>query len=110
MGQAVKCAGEYVGSLCMMYQHRFVPTQADKKLLGMIVAAIGVEEEHKREAIVWAQNEAKWRSLIHNSSNLITILDSDGTIRYISPAVQGILGYKPGELIRKNIFECVHPE
>jgi PAS domain S-box-containing protein len=110
MGQAVKCAGEYVGSLCVMYQHRFVPTQADKKLLGMIVAAIGVEEEHKREAIVWAQNEAKWRSLIHNSSNLITILDSDGTIRYISPAVQGILGYKPGELIRKNIFECVHPE
>ncbi|HEY9726622.1 MAG TPA: PAS domain S-box protein [Chroococcales cyanobacterium] len=110
IGQAVRCAGESIGSLCVMHQHRFIPTQADKQLLGMIAGAIGVEEQHKREAVVWAQNEAKWRSLIHNSSNLIVILDADGTIRYISPAVQGILGYKPGELIRKNIFDIVHPE
>jgi PAS domain S-box-containing protein len=109
IGQAVRCAGKSVGALCVVYQNHFVPTEADKKLMGIIAAAIGVEEERKRETVVWAKNEAKWRSLIHNSSNLITILEANGTIRYASPAIQGILGYKPGELIRKNMFDFVHP-
>jgi len=110
VGQAVRCAGEYIGSLCVMYQNNFVPSEADKKLMGIIAAAIGVEEERKKEAIVWAQNEAKWRSLIHNSSNLITILEADGSIRYVSPAIQGILGCRPGELMGKNMFDFVHPD
>lgn len=110
VGQAVRCAGEYIGSLCVMYQNNFVPSEADKKLMGIIAAAIGVEEERKKEAIVWAQNEAKWRSLIHNSSNLITIVEADGSIRYVSPAIQSLLGYRPGQLIGKNMFDFVHPD
>lgn len=110
VGHAVKCAGEYIGSLCLVYQNYFVPTEADNKLMGIIAAAIGVEEERKREAVVWAQNEAKWRALIHNSSNLITILEPNGTIRYISPVIQDILGYKPGELKNQNIFDLVYPD
>jgi PAS domain S-box-containing protein len=110
VGKAVRCSGEYVGALCVVYQNNFVPSEADKKLMGIIAAAIGVEEERKREAAVWAQNEAKWRSLLQNSSNLITILEADGTIRYASPALQSILGYKPKELIGKNTFEFLHPD
>ena len=110
LGQAVKCGGQYIGSLSVMYRHNFVPCEADKKLMGIVAAAIAVEEERKREAVVWAQNEAKWRSLIHNSSNLITILEADGSIRYVSPAIQEILGYKPKELMGKNTFEFVHPD
>jgi PAS domain S-box-containing protein len=109
IGQGVKCGGEFIGSLCIVYQHEFVPSATEKRLLGIIAAAIGVEEERKREAVVWAQNEAKWRSLLHNSSNLITILEADGSIRYASPAIQNLLGYKSAELIGKNIFEFVHP-
>jgi len=110
VAQAVRCAGEYIGSLSIMYQNEFVPCEADKKLIGIIAAAIGVEEERKREAVIWAQTEAKWRSLLQNSSNLITILESDGTIRYVSPVIQDILGYKPVELIGKNTFQFVHPD
>ena len=110
VGQAVKCGGEYIGALCVLYQNPFVPSQADKRLLGIIAAAIGIEEERKREATVWAQNEAKWRSLIQTSSNLITILEADGMIKYASPAILGVLGYKPKELIGNNIFDFVHPE
>ncbi len=110
VGQAVKCGGEYIGALCMVYQNHFVPSQADKKLMGIIAAAIGVEEERKREATVWAQNEVKWRALIQTSSNLIAIVEGDCTIKYASPAIQGVLGYKPKELIGKNAVELVHPE
>lgn len=110
IGQAVKCEGEYMGALSVVYQNSFVPSPADNQLLGIIAAAIGVEEERKREAAVWARNEAKWRSLIQTSSNLIAILEADGTIKYASPAIRGVLGYKPKELIGKNIFEFLHPD
>lgn len=108
IGQAVKCAGKYIGALSVVYQNTFVPCEVDKQILGIIAAAIGVEEERKREALVWAKNEAKWRSLIHNSSNLITIIEADGSTRYVSPAIQEILGYKPKELIGKNFFDFIH--
>ncbi|HEY9830475.1 MAG TPA: PAS domain S-box protein [Stenomitos sp.] len=110
IGQAVKCAGEYIGALSVVYQNPFIPSQADKTLLGIIAAAIGVEEEHKREATVWAQNEAKWRSLIQTSSNLITILEANGTIKYVSPAIRGVLGYRPKELMGQNLFNLVHAD
>lgn len=110
IGQAVRCAGEYIGALSVVYQNPFIPSQAEKTLMGIIAAAIGVEEEHKREATVWAQNEAKWRSLIQTSSNLITILEANGTIKYASPAIRGVLGYRPKELMGQNLFELVHPE
>ena len=108
VGKAVRCAGEYVGSLSVVFKNHFVPSEAEKQVMGIIAGAIGVEEERKREAAVWAHNEAKWRSLIQTSSNLITIVEADGTIKYTSPAVQGVLGYKPKELIGKNMFEFVH--
>jgi PAS domain S-box-containing protein len=110
VGQAVRCAGEYIGALSVVYQNPFIPSKADKTLMGIIAAAIGVEEEHKREATVWAQNEAKWRSLIQTSSNLITILEANGTIKYASPAIRGVLGYKPKELMGQNLFELVHAD
>lgn len=110
VGQVVRCGGEPIGSLSVVYQNHFIPSEAEKQLMGIIAAAIGVEEERKREAVVWAQNEAKWRSLIQTSSNLITILDADETIRYASPAVQGVLGYKPKELIGKSTCEFVHSD
>jgi nitrogen fixation negative regulator NifL len=56
------------------------------------------------------QTEARFRSLIENASDIITILEADGGIRYESPSVERILGYKPEELIGRNAFELIHPD
>ena len=55
-------------------------------------------------------SEAYFRSLIENSSDMITILDADGIIRYDSISVKRILGYEPSELVGRNVFELIHPE
>ncbi len=54
-------------------------------------------------------SEAKWRSLIQNSSDIITLLDVDGTVRYESPSVLKILGYPPEDLVNHCIFNYIHP-
>lgn len=66
------------------------------------------ERAQAEEAL--GRSEAFFRSLIENSSDIITILNRDGTIRYGSPSIEHILGYKPSELTGREIFEFVHPD
>ncbi|MDG5778133.1 histidine kinase N-terminal 7TM domain-containing protein, partial [Haloarculaceae archaeon H-GB1-1] len=54
--------------------------------------------------------ERHYQTLIEHSSDLITLLDADGTIRYESPSVEQVLGYEPGERIGQSAFENIHPE
>ncbi|MBN3040966.1 MAG: GHKL domain-containing protein, partial [Candidatus Omnitrophica bacterium] len=45
MGQAVKCRGRPVGVISVFYRNDFIPGDEAKKFLGIIVSAIGIEEE-----------------------------------------------------------------
>jgi len=64
----------------------------------------------KRDKSRLAESEQEFRSLVQNSSDMMTILEADGTIRYISPSVERILGYKPEERIGRNFLELAHPD
>ena len=57
-----------------------------------------------------AASDAYFRLLTENSLDIISILEPDGTIRYESPSVTRILGYKPEELVGHSAFEFVHPD
>lgn len=48
--------------------------------------------------------------LLENASEVITIFEEDGTIRYISPSVQPILGYASAEMQGSSDLEHVHPD
>ncbi|MEA5112980.1 MAG: PAS domain-containing protein [Geobacteraceae bacterium] len=48
VGKPVTFGGSNVGSLCVVYQDDHVPTEEDKKLLGILAGAIGIEEKRKR--------------------------------------------------------------
>ena len=56
------------------------------------------------------RSEARFRSLIVNATDLITILKADGTILYESPPIERLLGYGGNELVGRNAFDLVHPE
>ncbi|OSP07896.1 PAS domain-containing sensor histidine kinase [Halorubrum ezzemoulense DSM 17463] len=51
-----------------------------------------------------------YRTLVEEVNDLATVVDTDGTITYVSPAITRILGYDPGELVGHEGFEFVHPE
>jgi two-component system CheB/CheR fusion protein len=58
------------------------------------------------------EGEERFRMLIQNAFDIITIYDSEGTITYESPAIEAILGYTVKERLGKNIFSdpIAHPE
>lgn len=56
--------------------------------------------------------ESGWwlRSVVENSSEIITVLDPDGSLRYASPAFARILGYSLKEAVGTNFLDYLHPE
>jgi PAS domain S-box-containing protein len=75
------------------------------------VCQIAVNIDRQRKAIdELAKSEERFRSLVQNSSDIITVLEADGTINYVSPSVERILGYKPEEVVGNNAFEYIHPQ
>jgi PAS domain S-box-containing protein len=55
-------------------------------------------------------NEQLFKTLVSNSSDIIVIISPEGTFRYISENIKGILGFEPSELLGKNAFELIHHE
>ncbi len=51
-----------------------------------------------------AASERRFRSLVQNSSDLVTILSPDGTILYASDSAQRMVGYSPADLVGSNLL------
>ncbi|MBH0200649.1 MAG: PAS domain S-box protein, partial [Nitrospira sp.] len=66
--------------------------------------------DRKRTELALQQREAHFRALIEHSSDVITVLNLDGTIRFESPSVERLLGYAQYELHGRSVFEFVHHE
>jgi len=79
--------------------------------LGSLARTFGSmsEQVRAREEEV-RRSEAYFRSLIENASDAIVILNRDGTVRYASPAVRGVLGVAPEALTGRTVLEFVHED
>jgi PAS domain S-box-containing protein len=66
------------------------------------------KKQMQMEEILRAE-EQRFRALVEHSSDIIVVLNLQGTITYINPAVEQVLGFKPEERIGKKGFEFVHP-
>jgi PAS domain S-box-containing protein len=54
--------------------------------------------------------EQRFRALIEHSSDIIVVINLEGTIIYVNPAVERVLGFKPEERIGAKGFEFIHPD
>ncbi len=75
----------------------------------MRMAGATMEQKEEAEGAV-RLSEDSFRSLIQNSSDVTMIIDDEGIFRYLSPAVEQLLGYRPQELVGRRATEFVHPD
>lgn len=66
--------------------------------------------ERKRLEDTLRQSENRFRSLIENLTDIISIIAPDGTIIYESPSIENAVGFKAEELIGKSAFDYIHPD
>jgi two-component system sensor histidine kinase/response regulator len=67
-------------------------------------------EERQRAEEALRESEEHFRSLVQYSSDIVTVLNPEGTVRYASPSIERILGYEPKEMLGTDAFQYVHPE
>lgn len=53
------------------------------------------------------ESERRFRALIENSTDVVTLLAKDGTILYMSPSTERVLGFRPEELVGQNAFRYI---
>jgi diguanylate cyclase (GGDEF)-like protein/PAS domain S-box-containing protein len=72
--------------------------------------ALALESAVLTEDLVRRQSEARFSSLVQNSSDVVMVVDADSTIRYMSPSVERVLGHEPNELEGTKLTVLIHPE
>ncbi len=83
-------------------------------MLGLIVVSA---------ALLWSQfrfrrkterelfeRERRYRLLSDNIADIVILLDGHGTLLYVSPSVEPVLGLHGNDLIGKSCFDLVHPD
>ncbi|MDX2097372.1 MAG: ATP-binding protein [Leptolyngbyaceae cyanobacterium bins.59] len=55
-------------------------------------------------------SEERFRTLIENALDIIAVVNPDGTLNYVSPSIERLLGYNPSRSIGQNAFDFIHPE
>jgi two-component system cell cycle sensor histidine kinase/response regulator CckA len=76
----------------------------------LLVRSMRYATERWRAVEALERREEHYRSLIEHSLDLISILNVDGTIRYVSPSHERVLGYRLDELVGQNVFTFIHPD
>ncbi len=66
------------------------------------------ERQDAEEALL--QSERYFKSLIENALDIVSILDKEGTVMYMSPSGERVLGYSHADFAGRNIIEFVHPD
>jgi nitrogen fixation negative regulator NifL len=66
--------------------------------------------ERKHADTLVRQSEEYYRSLIDNALDVIVVIDAAGIVRYASPSVERILGYRPDEMVDTSTQGRLHPD
>ena len=74
-----------------------------------IGALMDLSERHAAEERL-RKSEQYFRALIENSRDMVGVLDADGIVRYVSPAIHAMLDYRPEEMTGQPGTAWTHPE
>lgn len=102
---------EYSGCIALV-DHNIERNWIDRdfKLLSVLSSNLTKAFEKEKIQLKLLQSEKKFRSMVQNGSELITIMDEHGVLTYASPTSLKLFGLPEHKFHRTNIFDYVHPE
>ena len=74
------------------------------------VYAIDLEEQHRKADMALEASEERYRGLVESLSDLVLIVDPNGSFTYLNPEFEKITGYSPRDFIGRSFTEILAPE
>jgi len=56
------------------------------------------------------ESERRFRALVEKSYDAVVLVNTDGTILYVNPSVEQMLGFQPIDLVGDNVINFTHPD
>ncbi|WP_256300396.1 histidine kinase N-terminal 7TM domain-containing protein [Haloarchaeobius salinus] len=86
---------------------------ADRRFVDATISPVGRDDASRllvlRDVTETRETEQRFQALIENASDIVAVLDDDGTVQYQSPSTKQVLGYDPEEMVGGNAFDYIHP-
>jgi diguanylate cyclase (GGDEF)-like protein/PAS domain S-box-containing protein len=76
---------------------------------GVVCSFTDITEIMASQAVLLT-SEQRFRSLVAESPDIVLTITLEGIARYVSPAVEPLLGYSPGDVIGTSLFDLIHPD
>jgi PAS domain S-box-containing protein len=86
----------------------FLPVYDDENTLTNICFTALDITDRKAAELELIDSEARFRSLVQNSSDMITVVDEQGKINYVSESVSKMLGFHSSDIVNHSLDEFIH--
>ena len=105
VGQPVAFDGATIGSLCVLYQKDYTPTEDEKMIFQLAGSAIAVEENRRQAREFVKDSEQRYRILAESAQDFIFIIGADWRVKYLNRFGAEAIGYTPEEVKDKFLKE-----
>lgn len=75
----------------------------------ILVVCQDITKRMEQEELI-LQSEQRFKALVQEGSDMISIIDTNGKYSYTSPTTTAILGITPEEFQGNTVFDFIHPE
>jgi diguanylate cyclase (GGDEF)-like protein/PAS domain S-box-containing protein len=79
-------------------------------LTGMRLQRAGDETRRLRRERAILASDARYRTLVEHSADMIVVVDTTWTVTFASPSVSGSLGYRVAQVVGASFLDFVHSE
>ncbi|HKM90488.1 MAG TPA: PAS domain S-box protein [Candidatus Acidoferrales bacterium] len=111
LGAPLRTPTETIGVLVVQhYSDEYAYSERDTEFVASVGGQIALAIQRKQAEDALRQSERRFRALIENSADILTLLDPAGVITYSSPAAARILGYDPEQMMGRNAFDWILPD
>jgi len=84
----------------------YYPIRENDEVIGFCEFTHDITEAKRVEEAL-RESENKFRRITERSFDAILVADMEGRLTYVSPAVETLLGYRPEEMVGRNVSEFV---
>lgn len=102
--------GKLIGAFAVLSDRPHQPDASELCIIDRAAHLARVAAERRRMEQDLLASTERFRLLVESTSDIISLIDSEGNALYQSPAMTRILGYEPGEPVASNGFNIIHPD